>query len=221
MWQDFDPGRSSNDNFNDNDNVNLMVDPPHDDLLVKELNELSVVEREKVFEDVHGVAPIQEETPYLIASRLKELQQELVKIPKSQRRALDRALFLRPSLEYDKKFRLMFLRAVSYDAQEAARRMCKHFQDKLELFGEEKLAKRITLDDMDADDMEAGSTGSVLVLPEKDRAGRTVLFTNMKLCRYKRSKNQVRDGTGNRMMSPSPCPCAIFLCRCSHPSCFS
>jgi hypothetical protein len=178
----------------------MVVDLPDDDLLVKELNELSVVEREKVFEDVHGVAKLQEETPHLIESRLEELQQELMKIPKSQRRALDRALFLRPSLEYDKKFRLMFLRADSYDAQEAARRMCKHFQDKLELFGEEKLAKRITLDDMDADDMEAGSTGSVLVLPEKDRAGRTVLFSNMKLCRYKRPKNQVREGTVSSKM---------------------
>jgi hypothetical protein len=62
-----------------------------------------------------------------------------------------------------------------------------HFQHKLDLFGIEKLAKRITLDDLDEDDKAALLSGSVHMLRQKDRSGRTVSFSIQE-----RSYNQIR-----------------------------
>jgi hypothetical protein len=71
--------------------------------------------------------------------------------------------------------------------------MCKYFEHKLELFGADKLVKRITLEDMNEDDMAAGRTGAVTILPQKDQAGRSILFTHPTRYAFKHWKNQVRD----------------------------
>jgi hypothetical protein len=69
--------------------------------------------------------------------------------------------------------------------------MAIFFQRKLELFGENKLVKKITLEDMDEDDMAAVKSGSVHFLSQKDRAGRPVFFSAQKYDNYKRWENQV------------------------------
>jgi hypothetical protein len=86
----------------------------------------------------------------------------------------------------------MFLRSVSYDALEAARKMVDFFESKMQLFGEEKLAKKITLEDLDEDDMEALKTGSVRYLHRKDQSRRSILFVHPREFRYTHWKNQVR-----------------------------
>ena len=48
----------------------------------------------------------------------------------------------------------MFLRAERFDAPKAAIRLVNHFEGKLVLFGEDKLVKRITLDDLEEEDIE-------------------------------------------------------------------
>jgi hypothetical protein len=172
--------------FNINDNS--LAD---DAMLAADLNELSVQEREKVCEEVHGIIDLRNETPELINDSLEQLTVKLQKVPRSKRRAMDRAFFLRPGLETDPKFGLLFLRADNYDAEKAATRIAKYFQNKLELFGEAKLVKRITLDDMDEEDMETVQTGAVQILSLKDRAGRSVIFAAQQHYKYKRWQNQV------------------------------
>ena len=54
--------------------------------LAQEMNKLSVEEREKVYEDVHGVASIQEEAPPFIAKALQELQSSILSTPAKDRR---------------------------------------------------------------------------------------------------------------------------------------
>lgn len=164
-----------------------------DAMLAQELNELSVQERNHAMEEVHGVAKNIEETPELIERSLNELTVAIRNLSRGKRKALDKAFFLRPSYEStDVAFRRMFLRADRYDATKAALRMADYFTNKLFLFGEEKLAKKITLDDMDDDDMAAIRTGAIRTLPERDQAGRTVWFIAQKHYAYKDWKNQVR-----------------------------
>jgi hypothetical protein len=59
--------------------------------LAEEINELSIEEREKVFDDIHGVAKTQEETPEFVASCIQQLNKKLSAVPKKHQRALDQA----------------------------------------------------------------------------------------------------------------------------------
>ena len=131
-----------------------------------------------------------EETPEFIADRIQALKAELARYPVSKRRSFDRACFLRPSLEMDKKLYLLFLRAERFDEVAAARKLCLHFDHKMALFGEAKLPKAITLDDLDEDDMAVFQTGSYVILPKKDRAGRGVGLMNIPAMKYRHWKNQ-------------------------------
>eukprot|EP00339_Tiarina_fusa_P004924 CAMPEP_0117013002 /NCGR_PEP_ID=MMETSP0472-20121206/10810_1 /TAXON_ID=693140 ORGANISM="Tiarina fusus, Strain LIS" /NCGR_SAMPLE_ID=MMETSP0472 /ASSEMBLY_ACC=CAM_ASM_000603 /LENGTH=482 /DNA_ID=CAMNT_0004716191 /DNA_START=113 /DNA_END=1561 /DNA_ORIENTATION=+ len=147
-----------------------------DTALAREMNKLSVQERERVFDDMHGVAPVQEETPDFVTGCLEAMDLALSLLAKVKRRALDRALFFKPSIETDKKFKLMFLRADAYDPRKAAKRMAKYFEEKLILFGEAKLTKRITLDDLTLHDIRQLNLVGCVVLPNTDQVGRPILF---------------------------------------------
>ena len=106
-----------------------------DALLVKELNQLSVDEREQVYEEIHGVDQIQEETKEFLDEKLDALDRELLKI--SNKPAYD--LAERSNKEYvlDRTFRLMFLRAEHFNAPKASGRLVRFMEGKLELFGKD------------------------------------------------------------------------------------
>ena len=107
----------------------------------------------------------------------------------------DLAMAMRPELLNDRAFRLMFLRSDWFDVAKAAKRLVTFFDSKLKLFGEEKLVKRITYEDLDKDDRESLSTGSSQVLPSTDRSGRGIVFLTYKLMKFKSWKNQVSEKT--------------------------
>ena len=160
----------------------------------KEFNELSKEEREQIIEEIHGVADLKiEEGPDLIERSMRNLDDELKRVTKYESRvAYERAAFLAPRLVKNRDFRLMFLRADIFDAKKAARRMTNYFQSKVELFGEDKLLKDITLEDLDEDDLATLMTGGFMLLPSKDRSGRTIMFVSQKYLKYKSWKNLVR-----------------------------
>ena len=72
----------------------------------------------------------------------------------------------------------MFLRSDYFDAPAAARRIVRHFEQKLELFGVEKLTKNITQADISQDTLDCLYHGFGQMLPVRDRAGREVLIMN-------------------------------------------
>jgi hypothetical protein len=148
--------------------------------IAKEMNELSVKEREQVLEELHGVAEAHEETPEFVSNRMQSLDKCLAELPKSSRKALDRALFFRPDLATDHKFKLMYLRATSYDPYQTARRIAKYYEDKLTLFGEKKLAKVINLEDLEDVDKKMFDLGCCVILPQKDNSGRPIWFFDMR-----------------------------------------
>jgi hypothetical protein len=148
-------------------------------LLAKEMNELSLSEREHVYEDIHGIPRVVKEEPVFIAKKLEALEEELAKIHKKP--AYDRALFLSPRYVKRHSFRLMFLRAENFHTERSALRVVKYFERKLELFGVEKLVKAIAQDDLNEDDQAVLSSGVMHFLRSKDRTGRPVLIYIQKI----------------------------------------
>jgi hypothetical protein len=144
-----------------------------DGLLAQELNDLSMKERERVYYDVHGVADVIEETPVLIKQSVEEMDAELSRI--DQKQAYDLAKFQDVNHVENKTLLLKFLRAECFDIQRAADRLVKFFQTKLDLFGQSKLTKEIRLADLDEADHRSLDSGSVQLLPHRDRAGRALL----------------------------------------------
>lgn len=162
----------------------------------EELKSISALEREQAYEELHGVftsgrnenppqseqgratAQTFEETPELISTSLVLLAVELDQISARRKRAYLKALFLKPSLATDSKFQLMFLRADRFNVPQAAQRMCRFFEEKQSLFEEEKIVKRITLDDLSDEDISALFNGAGHVLPQKDRSGRLIFFAD-------------------------------------------
>jgi hypothetical protein len=146
-----------------------------DALLAREMNQLSMAEREKIYHDIHGVAEIVDEDPEFILQCLTRLEQELSKIPNSRKEAYNKASSLSPDHVDDRKFRLKFLRAFDYDPNECAEKIVSFFQWKLRLWGADKLGRDIRLSDFDGHDLECLKNGHLQLLPARDRAGRAML----------------------------------------------
>ena len=160
-------------------------------MTAKELNAMSVQDREKLFEEVNGIPTTIREEPDFVNECLARLQEEIGRV-KLDRSAYDLAFQMRPQLLKDRTFLLMFLRADCFDVGKAARRVIKHFDAKRLLFGESKLVKSITFDDLDGDDQETLLRGAWEVLRYKDQAGRRILFNLPKRTIFKGWKNEVR-----------------------------
>jgi hypothetical protein len=73
------------------------------------------------------------------------------------------------------------LRADDYDPYKAALRLVRHFESKLNLFGEELLCKDITQDDLDEETLKCLYSGWIQDLPVRDMAGRVVNVAFKKL----------------------------------------
>jgi hypothetical protein len=158
--------------------VKLVVEDPFDltemdKVRAQEIYDLSLQERNSVYEDVHGVAEPFKEEPGVLAQRLSILGWHLSTI--RNKPAYDFALRQSPEYVRNRSFCLMFLRAAEFDALKAAHKMVAHFELKLELFGREKLVQVITYDDLDEDDRDFLQSGAIQILPTKDRAGRPIL----------------------------------------------
>lgn len=133
------------------------------------------------------------EPEYVVQDALKDLADELDKMPSNRKRALEKAVEMSPEYVQNRNFRLKFLRAEQFDASLAATRMALHFEEKYELFGEEKLGREILLSDLNEDDMESIRTGYLQILPDLDFGNRKVIFYYKALhgC-YKDKENLLR-----------------------------
>ena len=144
-----------------------------DSLLAKEFNKLSVQERSKTYEELHGVDECVEETPDLVENSLRQLDHEVSKI----RRKYAYELAEHQNKEYvaNPKFRIMFLRASGFHPGKAANWMVGYFEGILKYFGESLLTKRIQYSDLDCEAQAYVKTGRSQMLPSRDQSGRVVL----------------------------------------------
>lgn len=147
-----------------------------DILIAQAMNSLSMEERRNALHDIHGVADIQEDNPQFIDQKLNELEIELCHISNDNKQAYYAAKAKSPGYVADREFRLLFLRADSFDVKAAAKRLTRHFETRLELFGPDVLGRDLLLSDLNELDMKALKSGFVQWLPHRDRSGRAVMF---------------------------------------------
>ena len=160
-----------------------------DSLIAKELFQMSLDEREKALDDVHGIVRGEDEDPNFLNHRLLQLERHLCSI--KQGTVYEEAEQLSEMFVRDPHFRTMFLRAEHFDPRHAALRMLRFFECKKELFGRDKLVSKITLQDLDDDDMEALRAGDGQISAFKDASGRPIITFSQHLRKYKRIQNVV------------------------------
>ena len=165
-----------------------------DAILAKELNQLSVKERDEAIYEVHGVKSNmidESNNPELVQDKLDKVEQylnnkqDVEPIGKGLRDAYDRALYMSPELyihdgshncQNDQTLRVTFLRSTCFNVREAVMKYLQHFTCKLQLFGEELLTKpMITWNDLDIQDQLTVQSGFIQVLPIRDRSNRAVI----------------------------------------------
>jgi hypothetical protein len=160
------------DHGNDEFKKNHPVIDDAEKAITEGLYGMSLKEREQVLNDVHGVSDEVQEDPQVVQARFMEMEVELRTLQHTSA-AFQIACIRSPV--YVTSLYLMFLRADRFDAREAAGRLTRHFDVKLELFGQDKLCQDITLQDFTKYDMECIECGFFQLLPTRDRAGRVII----------------------------------------------
>ena len=158
-------------------------------LIATELNKLSFKEREEVYEDLHAISKQKGKTKEEIEALISQVK-ENISLSRRNKQAYNKAVFLNPEYVESDEFLHMFLVAEKFHPVNAAQKVINHFAIKLDLFGPNRFAKRITYDDLDQFDKEALQTGSFQVLGQ-DRAKRTIFFHRGSLHKYRTAENQV------------------------------
>ena len=152
-----------------------------DDLLSKEMYNLTFADRTAISEEIHGVrclAP--EETPELLHRSLMELQQHIDLMPfkpsydKAQEFAQDPE-FSKTSYVNTLDFRLKFLRCELFHAARAAIRLVKYLDLMLELYGLFALQRKVKLSDFSKQEMQILRAGYFQMFPFRDRSGRRIM----------------------------------------------
>ena len=172
-----------------------------DEMLAQTMNQLSVEERNQVFEDVHGVArndPFVGDKDregdfdsYFVNQCLSEMHDDIMRRVDSivnnggRREQVNEGegssypayvQAIQRDKDYVMNSTIMFLRAEMYQVKHAVTRLISYFACKLELFGPELLVKDISLSDLNQDDMHYLECGYHQVLPGTDRGGRSLIF---------------------------------------------
>ena len=146
--------------------------------------QMSAAERNTIQEEIHGVHQVKEEDPDHIDFCIRQIQKEIKSIKDISKEAYQKACFLAPT-RYQattarnstaRNFYLMFLRSTNFDTYKASIKILNHFNEKAKLWGMDKVAQTITIDDLNDDDMYALRGGATQLLPSKDTAGRTIFF---------------------------------------------
>ncbi|KAG7342527.1 hypothetical protein IV203_007620 [Nitzschia inconspicua] len=163
--------------------INSVATSPQDveRMLASDLTKLSFREREQAMNDLHGIVTMPpEESPERMQALLQEMQQHLDRMQwfpdaSAYRRAVQ------SNSEFVRQNRKMFLRSERYQPNEAAARMLRYFTMKLDLWGPDKLCKKITLMDLSNDDLAVLDVGNLAISPYKDTAGRTIIWAEISI----------------------------------------
>ena len=160
-------------------NADIVADRFHVMKIVnQELNQLSFQERNKIHEEVHGVDTFAvEETPVLIESSLREMEQALHGIPSKD--AFDQAMVMQSPYIQNRELWLKYLRADLFDPAAAALRMTKHLDLLLYFYGTTALQRPLQYSDLTDEEKAFCKTGAYQILPSRDRVGRLILFVHL------------------------------------------
>jgi len=162
-------------NFRDLRNLAIQNNTPVslDDLLSRELLQLSLQDRNAINEEIHVVqtfAP--EETPDMLEEALSEMAVEIDNIP--IKTAFDRSQEFSKTYVNSADFRLRFLRSDLFEAKKAAKRMVRFLDLLAELFGDFALRRQVQMSDFSREEMQVFRVGRQQLLPYRDRSGRRI-----------------------------------------------
>eukprot|EP00339_Tiarina_fusa_P027317 CAMPEP_0117080352 /NCGR_PEP_ID=MMETSP0472-20121206/56695_1 /TAXON_ID=693140 ORGANISM="Tiarina fusus, Strain LIS" /NCGR_SAMPLE_ID=MMETSP0472 /ASSEMBLY_ACC=CAM_ASM_000603 /LENGTH=319 /DNA_ID=CAMNT_0004807961 /DNA_START=69 /DNA_END=1026 /DNA_ORIENTATION=- len=169
---------------------------PSEERISRELREMPQEEREKVWADLSGNEKTSQfrkdvpEEPEEIARALDEMSTALQEI--TDKPALDLATKQDGEYVDGRSFRLMFLRSCEYDGKRAAQKLVEHMNTKQQLFGDHCLGRDIKLSDLNEEDMKTLNSGGLQFLPERDNAGRIVLYGHVESVKFKERENLCR-----------------------------
>ena len=191
-----DAEEDEDDFFSENQYGSDLPDHMRDNFLEqvdRQMNNLTLKEFEESQFDVHGISAPIEETSEMVAESLEQLDREIAKM-KHGRRCNKYRLAESQSNAFvsDKKFRLMFLRSTSFSSYNAADRIMKFFELKAELWGDDKLTKKITLSDFSGDCLGTIQHGHTQLLRVRDASGRSIILNNLNHIQYRAGEDQVR-----------------------------
>lgn len=151
-----------------------------DDLLSKELLELSFEERNGIQNEIHGIdclAP--KETPKLLENSLRQLDAALENdnvIPYNIKFWYRQARTIPGTYVNESDFRLRFLRATLFDPIRAAEKICRFLTVAQKIFGNVALKRAIRLSDFTSKEKRHIRKGYMQFLPFTDRSGRRILM---------------------------------------------
>jgi hypothetical protein len=152
-----------------------------DQMLSKEMQSLSIVDRTKVQEEIHGVSNLcPEETPEMVEKALKSMQQHLDCI--QHKPIYDQ---LSPfSYLYTREWRLRFLRCELFDCKKAAVRLIRFTEYMEREYDMEVLERPLRLSDLQSKSggrakevMDSFRSGHSQLFPFRDRSGRRIFVT--------------------------------------------
>lgn len=147
-----------------------------DDLLHKQMMQMSLGDRNAIVEEMHGVQNLAPEESFeMINSALRDLASEISVIPPQSRQGFDRSRILAPNGYISSaEFKLRFLRCEFFDAKRAASRMIQFVDLLAELFGDDVLRRPILLKDFSKEEIQVFRLGHQQLLPYRDRSGRRI-----------------------------------------------
>ena len=166
--------------------IQAMVTRDADEMLSRELKNISFQERLLIQEEIHGVVnPCPPESPEMIQDALQSMQQHLNAIH-------DKPIYDQLSASsyiHTEEFKLRFLRCECFDSKKAAERLVRFTQYYHDEFDIEVLERPLTLSDLEKKLGKKGKgvmktlkTGYAQILPFRDRSGRLVSFANQLAC---------------------------------------
>lgn len=144
-----------------------------EEFLAQEMNKLSVQERSEALHDVHCVGEELQEDPTMVQEALVEFDRMLVSKGNFM---YQKAVSQNRAYVEDVSFRLKFLRANLYDIPKATNQLFNFLHYKAMYFGEHKIAHEITLDDLNAEEMDLLLSGFYHIQDGRDRVGRVILY---------------------------------------------
>jgi hypothetical protein len=143
-----------------------------------EIASLSEEEKARTARDLYGRECPIVETDELLASSTDQLRQAMENLPPQSKHCYTDAIERCPGHADDPAFLHMFLRCEEFDVDKAAVRMGTYWDKKVELFGQDRAFRRLTLADFDDDDGEALRLGGTRCFPVKDNAGRGLIYVD-------------------------------------------
>jgi hypothetical protein len=143
-------------------------------ILEKDFGKLSLLEREKILFDMHGLPMVDQEDPANVDDLLGDIEHNINNI--RRKGSYEKAKSIDDGrLVNDRSFRLMFLRCDRFQSKVASQRIVRHFEIKEDLFGDgEILGRDVRISDLSEEDVAVLESGFFQVLPSRDSFGRTV-----------------------------------------------